>query len=149
MKRTPWIPLLAAAALILAAACKRAEPATVETKSETKSTNPDGSKTTTSTETKQVGSTVASTTETNVGGPNHGKIEDETVVGTVTDFGPGKRIVVLTGDGARHTYDLDDKNTSASVDRAVTVGTKVRLDATKAADGRRAIRVIPAEDGRR
>jgi hypothetical protein len=142
----PWISLLAAAAVIaLAPACKRAEPS-IETKSETKSTNPDGSKTTTSTETKQVGSTVASTTETNVGGPNHGKIEDETVVGTVTDFGPGKRIVVLTGDGARHTYDLDDKNTSASVDRSVAVGTKVRLDATKAADGRRAIRVIPVAD---
>jgi uncharacterized protein len=146
MKRMPWISLLAAAAVIaLAPACKRAEPS-IETKSETKSTNPDGSKTTTSTETKQVGSTVASTTETNVGGPNHGKIEDETVVGTVTDFGPGKRIVVLTGDGARHTYDLDDKNTSASVDRSVAVGTKVRLDATKAADGRRAIRVIPVAD---
>jgi uncharacterized protein len=146
MKRMHWISLLAAAAVIaLAPACKRAEPS-IETKSETKSTNPDGSKTTTSTETKQVGSTVASTTETNVGGPNHGKIEDETVVGTVTDFGPGKRIVVLTGDGARHTYDLDDKNTSASVDRSVAVGTKVRLDATKAADGRRAIRVIPVAD---
>ncbi|HEV8117312.1 MAG TPA: hypothetical protein VGQ32_02240 [Thermoanaerobaculia bacterium] len=146
MKRTPWISLLTAAAVIaLAPACKRAEPS-IETKSETKSTNPDGSKTTTSTETKQVGSTVASTTETNVGGPNRGKIEDETVVGTVTDFGPGKRIVVLTGDGARHTYDLDEKNTSASVDRSVAVGTKVRLDATKAADGRRAIRVIPVAD---
>jgi hypothetical protein len=148
MKRTPWISLPAAAvlALVLAPACRRAETATIETKSETKSTNPDGSKTTTSTETKQIGSTVASTTETNVGGPNRGKIEDETVVGTVTDFGPGKRIVVLTGDGARHSYDLDDKNTSASVDSAVTVGTKVRLDTTRAADGRRAIRVIPVAD---
>lgn len=143
MKRTPWIPLLAAAALAFAPACRRAETAAVETKSETKSTNPDGSKTTTSTETKQIGSTVASTTETNVGGPNGGKIEDATVIGTVTDFNPGKRIVVLTGDGARHSYDLDEKDTSASVDRAVTVGTKVRLDTTKASDGRRAIRVVP------
>jgi uncharacterized protein len=146
MKRTPWILLLAAAALAVGPACRKAETATIESKSETKSTNPDGSKTTTSTETKQIGSTVASTTETNVGGPNHGKIEDETVVGTVTDLNPGKRIVVLTGDGARHSYDLDDKNTSASVDRAVTVGTKVRLDTTKATDGRRAIRVIPVAD---
>jgi hypothetical protein len=146
MKRTPWIPLLAAAALVLAAGCRRAETAAVETKSEAKSTNPDGSKTTTSTETKQVGSTVASTTETNVGGPGGGKMEDETVIGTVTDLNPGKRIVVLTGDGARHSYDLDQKDTSASVDRNVTVGTKVRLDTTKASDGRRAIRVVPVAD---
>ena len=148
MKRTHWISLLTAAvaALAVAPACHRAETPAIETKSETKSTNPDGSKTTTSTETKQIGSTVASTTETNVGGPNRGKIEDETVIGTVTDLNPGKKIVVLTGDGARHSYDLDDKNTSASVDRAVTVGTKVRLDTTKATDGRRAIRVIPVAD---
>jgi hypothetical protein len=143
MNRKPAITLLVAILFTLLPACRRAETPQVETKAETKSTNPDGSKTTTSTETKQIGSTVASTTETNVGGPHRGKVEDETVIGTVTDFGVGKRIVVLTGDGAKHSYDLDDKNTSASVDRAVTVGTKVRLDATKAADGRRAIRVVP------
>jgi hypothetical protein len=143
MNRKPAIPLLVAALLALSPACRRAETPQVETKSETKSTNPDGSKTTTSTETKQIGSTVASTTETNVGGPNRGKIEDETVVGTVTDFGVGKRIVILTGDGAKHSYDLDDKKTSASIDRAVTVGTKVRLDATKSTDGFRQIRVVP------
>ncbi|HEY6050758.1 MAG TPA: hypothetical protein VIZ58_05870 [Thermoanaerobaculia bacterium] len=143
MNRKTAISLLVAILFGLSLACRRAETPQVETKAETKSTNPDGSKTTTSTETKQIGSTVASTTETNVGGPNGGKIEDETVIGTVTDFNPGKRIVVLTGDGARHSYDLDQKDTSASVDRAVTVGTKVRLDTTKASDGRRAIRVVP------
>ena len=146
MNRKSWITLLVATLFTLLPGCRRAETPRVETKAETKSTNPDGSKTTTSTETKQIGSTVASTTETNVGGPNRGKIEDETVIGTVTEFGVGKRIVVLTGDGAKHSYDLDEKETTVSIDRAVAVGTKVRLDTTKSADGRRAIRVVPVAD---
>ena len=33
------------------------------------------------------------------------------------DFAAGKRIVVLTGDGSKHDYDLADKKTSATVDR--------------------------------
>ena len=135
-------------AILLAAGleCRRAETPRVETKSETKSTNPDGSKTTTTTESKQVGSTLASTTETSVGGPNAGKTETETVVGTVTELGPGKRIVILTGDGGKHSYDLDDKKTSASIDRSVAVGTKVRLDAVKESDGRRSLQVVPVAD---
>jgi hypothetical protein len=146
MNRLRHASFLAAVFLAAVFACRRAETPRVETKSETKSTNPDGSKTTTTTESKQVGSTLASTTETTVGGPNHGKMETETVVGTVTELGPGKRIVILTGDGGKHSYDLADKKTSASIDRSVTVGTKVRLDATKENDGRRSLQVVPVTD---
>lgn len=135
-----------AAVLAGLVACHRTETPRVETKSETKSTNADGSRTTTSTETRQVGSTIASTTETTVGGPNRGKLESETVVGTVTELTAGKRIVVLTGDGTKHAYDLDNKKMSASVDPSVTVGTKVRLDTTKDNDGRRSLQVVPVAD---
>ena len=145
MIRMRTIPLLVAAISLVSAGCRRSEAPRVETKAETKSTNPDGSKTTTTTETRQVGSTLASTTETTVGGPNRAKTEDETVVGTVTELTVGKRLVILTGDGEKHSYDLDDK-TVAAIDRAVTVGTKVRLDSTKDNEGRRSVRVAPVRD---
>lgn len=143
MSRIGWISLVTAALLATPLACRKAETPKVETKSETKSTNADGSKTTTTTETKQIGSTLAATTETKGGGPKGGRTESETVVGTVTDFGPGKRIVVLTGDGTKHSYDLDDKKTVSSIDPRVAVGTKVQLDSTKDNDGRRSVRVVP------
>ncbi|MEO8191097.1 MAG: hypothetical protein ABI682_12210 [Acidobacteriota bacterium] len=135
--------VLLAALLIPALACNKAETPKVESKTETKSTNADGSKSTTTTETTQIGSTVAVTTETRAGGAKGGKTESETVVGTVTELGAGKSIVVLTGDGVKHSYDLD-KKTVASIDPRVTVGTKVRLDTTKDNDGRRSLTVMPA-----
>lgn len=146
MTRTTWISLLSAVLLASTTACRRAETPKVESKTETTSTNANGGKTTTTTETKQIGSTVAVTTETNARGADGGKTESETVVGTVTDLGPGKRIVVLTGDGKKHSYDLDDKKMAASIDPRVAVGTKVRLDSTKDNDGRRSLRVVPAAD---
>ncbi len=146
MTRTRGISLLTAVLLASSFGCRRAETPKVESKTETTSTNADGGKTTTTTETKQVGSTVAVTTETNARGVDGGKTESETIIGTVTDFGPGKRIVVLTGDGKKHSYDLDDKKTGSSIDPRVAVGTKVRLDATKDSDGRRSLRVVPAAE---
>lgn len=137
--------LLVAALLFPALACNRSETPKVESKTETKSTNADGSRSTTTTETKQIGSTVAVTTETRAGGAKGGKTESETVVGTVTELGAGKSIVVLTGDGVKHSYDLD-KKTVASIDPRVAVGTKVRLDTTKDNDGRRSLTVVPVGD---
>ncbi|MDQ2869858.1 MAG: hypothetical protein M3S32_03875 [Acidobacteriota bacterium] len=140
-------PLLLAAGLVISTiACQRTETPKVESKTETKSTNADGSRSTTTTETKQVGSTVAVTTETRAGGARGGKSESETVIGTVTDLGPGKSIVVLTGDGEKHSYDLGDKKTVASIDPRVAVGTKVRLDTTKDNDGRRSLTVVPVAE---
>jgi hypothetical protein len=140
-------PLLGAALLLLAAplACRKTEAPKVETKTETKSTNPDGSRMTTTTETKQIGSTLVSTTETKgTGELGREKSESQTVVGTVTEYGPGKRLVILTGDGEKHSYDLDEKKTAASVDARIAVGSKVRLDQARDESGRRSIRVVPA-----
>ena len=139
--------LLAAslAAEIAGAVCGKTSAPKVETKAETKSTNPDGSRATTTTESKQFGSTlVAKTERTDDTGKRKEKSVEETVVGTVTDFAAGKRIVILTGDGSKHDYDLADKKTSSSVDRRVTVGTKVQLDLARDDSGNRSIRVVPA-----
>src|SRR5512143_1747683 len=122
--RTRMISLLAAV-LIAAAGCSRGTAPKVESKAQTRATNPDGSKAATTTESKQFGSTLVSKTErTDDTGKGSQKLVEETVVGTVTDFTAGKKIVVMTGDGSKHDYDLADKKTTASVDRRVTVGTK-------------------------
>src|SRR6266540_685131 len=63
MRRVAVASLLGFALLAAAACEKKAEPR-LEVKSEAKSTSPDGAKTTTTTETLQVGSTLAGTTET-------------------------------------------------------------------------------------
>jgi len=141
-------PLLAAglAAVVTAGAgCGKATAPKVETKAETKSTNPDGSRATTTTESKQFGSTLVSKTErTDDTGKRKEKSVEETVVGTVTDFTPGKRIVILTGDGSMHDFDLADKKTSSTVDRRISVGTKVQLYLARDDSGNRSIRVVPA-----
>ena len=146
MKRARWIPPLLAGLLLGGPACRKTETPTVESRTETKSTRADGSKTTTTTEEKQVGSTVDVTTQTNAPKGEGGKTESETVVGTVTDFAPGRTITVMTGDGKKHTFDLSDKKTTASVDRRVTVGTKVSLDTTKDNAGGRSTRVVPVSE---
>jgi hypothetical protein len=138
-----FFALLAAA--LIAAGCAKSSVPKVESKSEVKSTNADGTRATTTTDAKQYGSTIVSKTErTGVGRDGKEKRVEETVVGTVTDFTPGKRIVVLTGDGSKHSYDLDDKKTNATVDRRVTVGTKVELALARDDSGNRSIRVMPA-----
>jgi hypothetical protein len=130
-----------------AGGCRKNELPKVEQKVETKSTNPDGTTSKTTTETKQFGSTLVSTTErTETGGKGKEKSENETVVGTVTDYGAGKRIVILTGDGKKHDYDLADRKTTSSVDPRVTVGTKVRLDLARDNSGSRSLRIVPAPE---
>lgn len=142
--RTVSVFLAVLAAGVIAAGCAKSSVPKVESKSEVKSTNADGTKATTTTDSKQYGSTIVSKTErTGQGRDGKEKLVEETIVGTVTDFTPGKRIVVLTGDGSRHSYDLDDKKTNATVDRRVTVGTKVELALAKDDAGNRSIRVMP------
>ena len=141
MNRTRWISVWALPLFVLAAGCRKAETPVVESKSETKATDAEGIKVTTSTEEKQVGSTLEATTETSTSGKGGGKTESETVVGTVTALEAGRKITILTGDGKKHDYDLSEKETSADVDGRVAVGSKVRLDSTKEPGGRRSIRV--------
>jgi hypothetical protein len=141
------VSLLTVLLVLPAGGCRKNGPPKVEQKVETKSTNPDGTTSKTTTETKQFGSTLVSTTErTEAGGKGKEKSENETVVGTVTDYGAGKRIVILTGDGKKHDYDLAEKKTTFFVDPHVTVGSKVRLDLARDNSGNRSIRVVPAPD---
>ena len=143
MRRTPFVSVLASLLLAAFLGCAKKEAPQVETKAETRSTNPDGSRTTTTTESKQVGSTMAATTETKESGEGgKGKTVGETVVGTVTEYGPGKRIVILTGDGKKHDFDLADKKTTSTVDPHVAVGSKVQLDSTKDDSGNRTLNVV-------
>ena len=145
MRRTQYFCLLAAGFLAGALACNKPEAPKVENKSETKATNPDGSRATTTTESNQVGSTLDATTETKTSGQGAtGKTESETVIGTVTDYAANKKLVVLTGDGKKHDFDLEDKKTTASVDSRVTVGSKVRLDSTKDDSGNKSLQVALA-----
>jgi hypothetical protein len=147
MRTTHTISLFAAivaAALFSGAGCAKGSAEKVESTSTTTHTNADGSKSKVTTDTKQYGSTLVSKTEeTDNTGKGKEKRVEETVVGTVTAFTAGKKIVVLTGDGSRHDYDLDDKKTSARVDRNVTVGTKVQLTLARDDAGNRTIRVVP------
>ena len=85
-------------------------------------------RTTTQTETKQVGSTTESTTETKVDTPfGESKSVTNSYLGTITEFKPGKSIEVMTGNKNTHSFELDGKNVVVSIDPAVAVGSKVLL----------------------
>jgi hypothetical protein len=109
------------------AACNRA-PDTVKSESKTKVETPQGTQVTETT-TEQVGSTMASTTETKLKTPDS-TIESkvETVLGTVSEYKAGEKIEIITGDNDKHSFDLDDAKVIYSIDPAIVVGSKVKLD---------------------
>lgn len=109
-------------------ACTQSAPDTVKSESKTKVQTPAGTETTESTS-KQVGSTSASATETKLKTPE-GTVESkvETVVGTVSVYTAGKKIEIITGDNSKHSFDLDDAKVIYTIDPAVVVGSKVKLD---------------------
>jgi hypothetical protein len=125
---------------LTAAACEKKETPRLEVKSEAKNTGADGAKATTTTESVQVGSTLAATTETKSDTPQgKSKTQTEEVIGTVTAYKAGKEIVVLTGDNKKHSFDLDQKDTTAEIEPRVTVGTKVQVVQTKDDAGRKSV----------
>jgi hypothetical protein len=129
--------------LVAGAGCAKKEEPRMEVKTEAKSTDATGAKTTTTTESVQVGSTLVGKTETTSNtADGKAKSQVETVVGTVTVYKPMDKIEVMTGDSKKHEFDLDDKDTQASVDVKVTVGSKVQLTEEKDAAGRKLIRVV-------
>jgi hypothetical protein len=129
--------------LLAGAGCAKKEAPRLEVKSQAKSTNADGGKTTTTTESVQVGSTLAGTTETTSDtAAGKAKSATETVIGTVTLYTPNKEIEVMTGDNKKHSFDLAEKDSRADVDVKVTVGSKVQLVQEKDSAGRKLIRVI-------
>lgn len=122
--------LVSVLALALTAAisgCRKSTEPRLETKSAARSTNPDGTQVKAQTGQGAVRSKI------------------ETAVGTVTAYKAGKRIEILTGKDKRNGFELDQKDTRASVDSRVKVGTRVRVVQTNAA-GRKNIRVYPAEN---
>jgi ABC-type Fe3+-hydroxamate transport system substrate-binding protein len=101
----------------------------------------------TTTETKQVGSTAESTSETKVDTPSgETKTVTNRYVGTVTEFKPGKSIEVMTGNKDSHAFELDGKNDVVAIDRATVVGSKVLLVEEKGEKGfhRITVTIAPA-----
>ena len=117
---------LGAALLVSAFGCAK-EPGTIEKKSESTTQTSRGEVKTTSVST-QTGATLEAKTETktDTAGPNvKGKVE--TFVGTVTEYVPGKKIEIMTGEKKKHSVALDAHNTTVAIDTAVAVGSRVRL----------------------
>ena len=141
MKTTAYAVMLVAL-MGATAACNQSAPDTVKSESRTKVETPQGTQTTTST-TEQVGSTSASTTETKVKTPD-GTVESklETVVGTVSVYTAGKTIEILTGDNEKHAFDLADEKVHYSIDAAVVVGSKVKLDQRTNDKGEKVVEVV-------
>lgn len=93
-------------------------------------------KTTTQTETKQVGSTTESKTETTVDTASGDRTSVvNRYVGTVTEFTPGKNIEVMTGNKDTHAFDLSDKAVVLEIDPSTSVGAKVELVEEKGEKG--------------
>lgn len=139
MKST-LVGVLGAACLVTAAACSKA-PGTEERKSETTTQTAQGEVKTTS-ESTRAGNTLEAKTETKAdtpGGTVKGTVE--TVIGTVTVYEPSKKIEVMTAEKKTHTFSLDGKDTVASVDGAVTVGSRVRVTAQTGDDKARRVTV--------
>jgi hypothetical protein len=100
---------------------------TIEKKTESTTKSAEGTVKTT-TETKQVGTTLESKTETKADTPSGTvKAKTETIVGTVTVFTAGKKLEVMTGEKNMHSFTLDDKDISYSIDGNVAVGKRVTV----------------------
>jgi ABC-type Fe3+-hydroxamate transport system substrate-binding protein len=105
----------------------------------------DTTKTSTQTETRQVGTTSESTTETKVAtSTGDTKTITNSYLGTVTEFKPGKSIEVMTGEKQMHPFALDGKDDVVTVDPATAVGSKVQLVEEKDEKGLRRITVTIA-----
>lgn len=121
------IAFLATTGLLAVATACGQPSGTVEKKSESTTQTAEGS-VKTSTESKQVGSTLESKTETKVDAPSGTvKSKTETLVGTITEFTPGKKIEVMTGEKKTHSFSLDDKDIVYSLDSSLAVGKRVTV----------------------
>ena len=126
MNYSKFALLSTAGILAVAAACSSA-PNTVKTTTESTTRTAGGSVKTTS-ETKEVGTTLVGKSETTAD-TRYGtsKSKTETVVGTVTVYTAGKSIEVMTGEKKMHSFSLDDRDITYSVDRCVAVGERVTV----------------------
>lgn len=120
--------LLSAGLLAVATACSRSQaPDTVEKKTESTTQTSEGTVKTTN-ETRQVGTTLEAKSETKTDTASGTvKSKTETIVGTVTVFTAGKKIEVMTGEKKMHSFNLDEKDVSYSVEGTVAVGKQVTV----------------------
>ena len=118
--------LSSAGFLVFATACGESTNA-VDKKTESTTQTSQGTVKTT-TESKQVGTTLEAKSETKADTPS-GVVnrKTETFVGTVTIFTAGKKLEVLTGEKTTHSFNLDEKAVSYAVDAAVEVGKRVTV----------------------
>ena len=118
--------LVSSGLLAIAAGCSK--PAdTVETKSEATTETAAGTAHTTS-ESSQVGTTLEASSKTEVEtSSGTATAKTETVVGTVTEFTPGRKVEVMAGDKNTHSFALDEKDVIYSVDSALAVGKRVTV----------------------
>lgn len=70
------------------------------------------------------------------------KSKDHTVVGTVKTYEAGKKIKVLVGKKT-HSFALNSKSVTTTVDPTVAVGSKVKIVESKNADGVKTLTVNP------
>ena len=118
--------LFSAGIVAVATACGPS-PDTVQKKSES-TTQTLGGTVQTTTESKQVGTTLEVKSETKADTSSGTvKAKTETIVGTVTVYTAGKKIEVMTGEKKTHSFSLDDKDVTYSVDRTVAVGSRVTI----------------------
>jgi hypothetical protein len=88
--------------------------------------------------------TMAQTTETKHTGPGpNTKTKGKTVIGTVKTLDAGKKIVVTGPKNKDYSFDLDDKDTMATVDPAVAVGNKVKVHEGTDDAGKKTLMVSP------
>ena len=126
MNFTKLAYLIPAGLLVVTTACgPKAD--TIEKKSESTTQTSEGTVKTTS-ESTQVGTTLAATSETKVDTPS-GTVSSktETIIGTVTVFEAGKKLEVLTGEKKMHSYSLDNKDIVFSIEGSPAVGKHVTV----------------------
>ncbi len=118
--------LVSSGLLAIAAACSK--PAdTVETKSAATTETAAGTVHTAS-ESSQAGTTLEASSKTEVEtSSGTATAKTETVVGTVTELTPGKKVEVMAGDKITDGFVPDDKDVIDSVDSALAVGKRVTV----------------------
>jgi sRNA-binding protein len=120
--------LFSAGLLAVATACGQSPDANTTVKKTESTTQTSGGTVTTTSESKQVGTTLEAKSETKTD-TSSGTVtsKTETIVGTVTAFTVGKKIEVMTGDKKMHSFNLDDKDVVYSVDPTMAVGQRVTV----------------------
>jgi hypothetical protein len=87
------------------------------------------------------GGSMATETTTKYKGPGpNTKVKTETVIGTVKDYQPGKKIVVVGPKDKDYSFDLDE---NAGVSGDIAPGKKVKVSYTKTDSGQKVTTVAP------